>query len=140
MGSFLTDKKDYRENIVVATSREVAGTPWTLIVKLDSAEAFAESNEHRASMMVLFSLIIAVIVMIIVAIWWYAHSRHALLASGYFKKLASQAQAQAQLLRLVTDNQPESIYIVDAQQKYWFANMSVAQTAEMSHGSVVGKT
>ena len=61
----------------------------------------------------MFFLIIAVVVLIIVAIWWYAHSQRAMMMSAHFRKMVTRSQAQEELLRLVADNQPEPIYILD---------------------------
>ncbi len=138
--NFASELKDYRGQPVLATSRDISGTGWKLITKVDKAEAFVESGAHRASIVTSFTLIIAVIVLIIITMWWYSYSRHALMASSYFKKVATKAQAQENLLRLVTDYQPETIYIVDANQTYWFANQKVAEESGMSPSSIIGKT
>ncbi|MEQ1705429.1 MAG: HD domain-containing phosphohydrolase [Rickettsiales bacterium] len=138
--NFSSELGDYREQAVLATSRDISGTNWKLIVKVDKDEAFSDSGAHRAALVTSFTLIIAVIVLIIIAMWWYAYSRHALMASSYFKKVAIQAQAQENLLRLVTDYQPEAIYILDANQRYWFANKKVAEESGMSLESIDGKT
>lgn len=138
--NFSSELNDYRGQQVLATSRDISGTDWKLIVKVDKDEAFADSGAHRSALVTSFTLIIAVIVLILIAMWWYSYSRHALMASSYFKKVATQARAQENLLRLVTDYQPESIYILDANQRYWFANKKVAQEAGMSLESINGKT
>ena len=138
--NFSSELNDYREQSVLATSRDISGTNWKLIAKVDKDEAFFDSGAHRAGLVTSFTLIIAVIVLIIIAMWWYAYSRHALMATSYFKRVAIQAQAQESLLRLVTDYQPESIYILDADQKYWFANKKVAEETGMSLESIDGKT
>ncbi len=138
--NFSSELKDYRGNDVLATSRNINGTNWQMVVKVDKNEAFAESGAHRAGLVATFSLIIAVIVLIIIAMWWYSYSRHALMASSYFKKIAAKSQAQENLLRLVTDYQPEEIYIVDHHQTYQFANQKVAKLANMSPDSIIGKT
>ena len=140
IGNFATDGKDYRGQKVLATSRSIAGTPWTLIVKIDRQEALAQSEQRRAGMAVFFFMLIAVIVLIIVAVWWHAHSRRSLMLSDYFRKLAAQTAAQERLLRLVADHQPGPIYIVDAQHIFRFANQQAAQDANMSETSVAGKT
>ncbi len=140
IGNFSADKKDYRDQKVLATSRAIAGTPWTLVVKIDKDEALAQSEERRAGMVVFFFLIIAAIVLIIVAVWWHAHSRRSLMLSTHFRALAAQAEAQERLLRLVADHQPEPIYIIDAQHIFRFANRQAAQDAAMSEASLPGKT
>lgn len=139
-GSFTSDLRDYRDKMVLATSRPIAGTPWTLIVKIDRKEALAVSEQHRASMEVFFLMIIAIIVLIIIAIWWHASSRRSMMMSGYFRTLAAKATAQEQLLRLVADNQPEPIYIVDGKHTFHFANLKAASENGMSFDSVAGKS
>lgn len=139
-GVFVSELVDYRGHPVLATVRDIAGTKWKMIVKIDTAEAFAESGAHRNGMVASFTLIIAVIVLIIIAMWWYSYSRHALMASSYFKKIAAKSQAQESLLRLVTDYQPEAIYIVDTNQTYQFANQKVAEAADMSPSSIIKKS
>lgn len=137
---FSSRLSDYRGQDVLAIIRDISGTNWKMIVKIDKREAFAESGAYRASLVASFTLVIAVIVLIIIAMWWYSYSRHALMASSYFKKVATKSQAQENLLRLVTDYQPEAIYIIDEKQTYQFANKVVAEIADMSPGSIVGKT
>lgn len=138
--NFSSELNDYRGQAVLATSRDISGTNWKLVVKVDKDEAFAESGSYRSALVASFTLIIAVIVLILIAMWWYAYSRHAIMASSYFKKVATQARAQENLLRLVTDHQPESIYILDSSQRYWFANKKVAEESSMSLESIDGKT
>lgn len=137
---FSAGLKDYRGRKVIAVARDIAGTNWKMIVKIDTEEAFAESGAYRAGLITSFTLVIAVIVLIIVAMWWYSYSRHALMASKYFKKVATKSQAQENLLRLVSDNQPEAIYIVDKNQTYRFANQKLAVNVGMSVESIIGKT
>lgn len=139
IGNFSTNLSDYRNKPVLATSRAIAGTPWVLVVKIDKAEALAAGNQRRANMNVLFGMIILTIALIIVAIWRYAHSQRAMFMSQHFRKMAARARAQEQLLRLVADNQPESIYIVDATFNYHFANRKAAEENNMAHGSLEGK-
>lgn len=140
VGNFISEKVDYRNKKVLATSRSITGTPWALIVKIDRKEALAESDQRRASMIIFFFLIIAIIVLIIIAVWWHAHSKRAMMMSFHFKRLAAEAQAQEQLLRLVADHQPEPIYILDMQQTYQFANQKTGDGVEMSPESILGKT
>jgi HD-GYP domain-containing protein (c-di-GMP phosphodiesterase class II) len=110
-----------------------------MIVKIDRKEALTESDQRRASMIMFFFFIIAIIVLIIFAVWWHAHSKRAMMMSYHFRRLAAEAQAQEQLLRLVADHQPEPIYILDHQQIVQFANRKTAQEADMDIDSLVGK-
>lgn len=141
VGDFTSEIKDYRDNVVLATSRAITGTPWKLIVKVDRSEALAKSSERRAGMILLFFMIVAIVALVIATMWWYAHSKRAMMLSRHFRRMAAKTRAQEQLLRLVTDHQPEPIYIVDTHQTYHFANQQVARDADMSSVEfIVGKT
>lgn len=138
-GSFVSGLADYRGHAVLATSRAVSGTPWSLIIKIDAEEALAESMQRRAGLEVVFFLIIAVIALIVASTWWRANSKRSGLMSDYFQRLAARAQAQEQLLRLVADHQPEPIYIIDGEQTVRFANQKAADEAHMSVDSIPGR-
>ena len=140
VGEFVSDRRDYRNKTVLATSRAVSGTPWTLVVKVDKDEAVADSSQRRAGIVMIFSLIIAVIALIIFSIWRYMHSHRSMMMSRHFRLMASHAMAQEKLLRLVSDHQPESIYIVDRNQVCRFANRQAADEAKMSVDAMLGKS
>ena len=44
VGSFVGTLQDYRKENVLGTSRNIEGTPWVLMVKIDRKEAFAQSG------------------------------------------------------------------------------------------------
>ncbi|MDX2072988.1 MAG: HD domain-containing phosphohydrolase [Alphaproteobacteria bacterium] len=139
VGNFVSDMRDYGKKQVLATSRSIAGTPWTMIVKVEKDEALKSSSQNRNNMIAFFFLIIAIIALLIVAIWWHASSKRSLMLSTHYRYLATQAQAQERLLRLVSDNQPEAIFILDAEHRYQFANRREAEHADMQLESVAGK-
>ncbi len=140
VGDFSSTMKDYRDRTVLATSRAVTGAPWKLIVKIDRDEALADSNEHRNDMILVFFLLVGVVALTVATVWWHAHSKRALTMSRYFRKLAAQTLAQEHLLRLVTDHQPEPIYIVDTQSHYYFANHKASLESGMAPEFILGKT
>jgi HD-GYP domain-containing protein (c-di-GMP phosphodiesterase class II) len=139
IGDFSGDLKDYRDTKVLATSHAVPGTPWTLIVKIDRQEALAESAERRTGMVMMFVLILAIVALILATVWWHANSKRAMLMSRHFRRLAAQTYAQEQLLRLVTDHQPEPTYIIDTHYNYQFANQKAAEDAHMAVSAIPGK-
>ncbi len=140
VGSFSSEKNDYRNRKVLATSRTIENTPWTLMVKVDRKEALTESDQRRASMIMFFFFLIATIVLIIFAVWWHAHSKRAMMMSYHFKKIASEARAQEKLLRLVADHQPEPIFILDQNYRFHFANQKTSEDADMSAQGLIGKS
>ncbi|MDX1974967.1 MAG: HD domain-containing phosphohydrolase [Rickettsiales bacterium] len=139
VGGFTSNRIDYQNVPVLATSRAINNTPWVLVVKIDQAEALNNGNQRRISMMVFFAIIIFAIISIIVAVWRHAHSRRAIFMSLQFRKLAIRSRAQEQLLRVVSDNQPDAVYIVDAQGTYQFANRKAAQYANTMPEYIIGK-
>lgn len=139
VGNFISDMKDYGKKKVLATSRSISGTPWTLIVKVESDEALRGSSQNRNNMIAFFFLIIVVIALLIIAIWWHASSKRSLMLSTHYRMLATQAQAQERLLRLVSDHQPETIYILDEEGRYQFANRKAVEDIGMQPDAVAGK-
>lgn len=139
VGNFVPDMKDYAKKKVLATSRSISGTPWTMVVKVESAEALKISSQNRNNMIAFFFCIIVIIALLIIAIWWHASSKRSLMMSTHYRYLATQAQAQERLLRLVSDHQPEPIFILDDQHRYQFANKQAVDDVGMSPESVVGK-
>ncbi len=139
IGDFSAELNDYANRRVLATSRLVAGTPWIAIVKINRDEALAASAKTRNNMIAIFFLAIAAIVLLIVALWWHGNSKRSLMLSYHFRRLAAQAQAQEEMLRLVSDNQPEAVFILDADFRYCFANRSAAVRAGMKAETLPGK-
>ena len=141
--SYESEQKDYRGQEVFAVFRDIpisqSGTKWKMTTKIDVAEALADSDSNRINMIFSFILVIAVIILVIIIMWWYSYSRHKIMASGYFRDLATESQANEQLLQLVTNNQPESVYILDKNNYYCFANKQVADSVSMSSTSIIGK-
>ena len=133
-------KKDYRNKTVLVTGRAIELTPWNLVLKIDESDALSANNAWRSSMMMTAIAIIAVIVALMYAIWRNASSRRAYELAVESNKLAAQSAAQEKLLRLVTDNQPESIYIVDKNNHFWFANAKAAKLARIDKSDMMGKT
>jgi HD-GYP domain-containing protein (c-di-GMP phosphodiesterase class II) len=139
-GTFASGNKDYRNKEVLATSRAIVGTSWVLVVKADKDEALFDSNQRRAGVVMIGMLIIAVVSLVIFAVWRYLHSQRAMMMSHHFRRMAARSMAQENLLRLVSDNQPEAIYIVDRDQVCRFANRRAADEAKMSVEAMPGKT
>lgn len=130
---------DYRGNHVISAVRSVSGTSWQVISKVNTAEAFADGNAYRASVAMVFALVVTVVALTVIAMWWYSYSKQAIMASAFFRKLANKAQAHEKLLELVSDYQPESIYMVDVNQNLHFANRAFSKTVGMLQENIIGK-
>lgn len=130
---------DYRAVPVFITARAVHNTPWFVIAKIDKSEALADSQTRRNGMVVMLLLALAIVVAVIIAVWRHASLRRSRVFSRRFKMMADRATAKEQLLRLVTDNQSEAVYIIDEEQRYQFANKKAAENVGMYQAAVIGK-
>ena len=131
---------DYRGVDVLYTSRRIGGAPWVLVYKIDRAEALAASDQRAARLLGIFLLAILLGAATLVAVWRHGASRRATLAAERFRELAARFEQQTNLLRLVTDGQPNSIFITDDDARYTFANRRAAAQAGISSEDMLGKT
>ena len=139
VGNFYADLRDHMRKAVLSTSRKINNTPWILQVKVEREEALKVSTSRRNSLVAMFFMLLAVVILLVIAIWWHGSSKRSLMMSHYFRRMAEKSQAQEDILRLVTDNIPEPIYILDGAHHIKFANQAMADGAGMQLESLAGK-
>lgn len=132
--------RDYRGREVLAVARPLALVPWTLVYKVDRAEALAESDARRRNLVIGLCLLMVAVGTAFVAVWWYASSRRATDAAERYRDLARRYERQETLLRTVTDSQPDLIYLVDGDGVVRFANAAVARRGGVAAQALSGKT
>jgi PAS domain S-box-containing protein len=137
-GSF-SESKDISGREVLMTSRTISGAPWVLVTRIDRKEALRDGNSWRARMTTILALMLALVIAVIAASWWYGTSKRATQLSIHSNKLAAQYAQQDKLLRLVTDNQPEPIFITDRFSKVWFVNDKAAHVFKSPASELIGK-
>ena len=134
-------KIDYRGEKVLVTGRRVALMPWTLIHKVDRKEALADSDARSVRLLTVFLLAIAGVSAALLAVWWHGSSRRARDAASQYHTLANRYEKQSRFLQLVTDSQPNAIFIVDEETgKLRFANRAVAERSGVTAADLIGKT
>lgn len=133
-------KRNAQSSQVLMTSRSLANAPWVLMLHIDRDQALADSDNWRDSMK--FTMIFALLALIcsIVAAWWYGSSRRATLLAKQTAILAAHSMSQEKLLRLVSDNQPEPIFIADNKQQVRFANEKAAKRFNLTSSEMLGKS
>ncbi len=131
--------RDYRDTEVLATSRPISGTTWTLIEKVDRADALAESDTRLNRLLIALLLIAALMATGLWAVWRHGASRRAAAAMSRYRDLAVQHERQERFLRLVTDSQPTSMMLLDEGGRLRFANRSVADHVGVPQEDLVGK-
>lgn len=138
-GSFAPDKKDYQGRPVLVTSRALTAVPWVLVYTVAYDEALGEAEARFQTLTIVLWLVIVLLGVIIAAVWYYGSSRRASQAAYQFNQMAQRYQEQSNLLQLVTDSQPTSIFILDKEDKYRFANRQAARDAGIPAPEMIGK-
>ncbi len=139
-GGGFVKKMDYRKKEVLAAARKIESMPWYLIHKIDADVALKPSTERARNMAALLILITLLVLIVLFAIWRHASSLRAETAAKEYKEIASRHGAQEKLLRLIADNQPDAVSIIDSGGNYRFANLVAATNAKMYPAEMLGKS
>ena len=138
VGGF-TVATDYAGAEVLAISRAFTQVPWTLVYKVDTAEALAESEQRIQLLMIVFAVIIILVLIGMLALWYYGTSQRATEAANKFEELANRFQGQRNFMHLVTDSQPNAIVIIDEDGHYRWFNKTALELARMERGDMFDK-
>ncbi len=139
VNGFATDKKNYRTQDVLVTSRQLSQVPWVLMYTVGYQEALGAADARFRQLATYLGLALLVLAIAIIAVWRHGSSRRASLAAEQFKTMARKFEEQKELLQVVTDSQPTSIFILDQQNRYRFANAQTARQAGVSAQDLLGK-
>ena len=134
------EARDYRDAEVLITSRRLDNAPWVVAVKVDRAEALAVSETRLTRLLAILLLAVGLIAAAVVAVWRHGASRRAERSAALYRDSAIALEQQRNLLRLVTDSQPNSIFIVDDDGRVRFANRIAADQVGVSAHDVLGKS
>lgn len=137
-GSFAI-RTDYRMKEVLVTGRNVPGTDWTLVTKVDKDEAMATATNERNSLVLQLLLAIAVVAAVILAAWRHGSSRNAARASSQLEHTLRKAESRKKMLEVITDTQPGSIFIVDKEDNCRYANIVFAERIGVTVPDVIGR-
>lgn len=123
---------DYHNVNVLVTGRRVHQTPWVLMQKIDASEALAESNQNQKFLITTFSLITLLLSMLFIAVW-----RHS--TSVRLQRIGQALESQATLLNAVTDNINEHIFLLDRNNHFVFANLSLINCLNSNRDEIEAK-
>ncbi|MBV9523523.1 MAG: PAS domain-containing protein, partial [Alphaproteobacteria bacterium] len=133
-------RRDAAGEPVLVTGRAVPGTPWSLVYEVKRDVALAESDRRLAHLAVFLGLSVAILAGTLVAVWYHASARHASAAAAAFEAMARRLENQSQLLRLVTDSQPNAVFIADERGRYGFANREAERRTGLAESDLIGKS
>ncbi len=138
-GAFSADRKNYRAERVLVISRGFAQAPWVLMHTIAYDEALGPADTRFRNLAIMLGLALLAVGGAIFAVWRHGSSRRATEASRRHQHLAQQFEAQKDLLQLVTDSQPTSIFILDHEHRFRFANSQASKLAGITPQEMLGK-
>lgn len=132
--------RDYRGEDVLALSRPLEGAPWTLLYKIDRDEALAGTETRLQRLLIILLLAVGLAAAAAFGLWRHGASRRASEAAARATEAAQRLEAQRNVLRVVSDNQPNGIAVFDPDDVYRFANQTAAERAGMAKEDMIGKS
>lgn len=133
-------KRDYMYHEVFVTGRRIdQAMGWVLIAKVNKEEALAENNARKVNLINVSLFLIILVILMIFALWRHRIAIQEKKAAKRHKMLAEKYAAQKELLKIIADNKPEALFIVDENNHCCFANLEAVRQAEMGFDEVIGK-
>lgn len=137
-GSFAI-RRDYRGKEVLVISRRLKNASWLVVQKIDRSEALGDSDQRALRLLLMLLLTVAVVSAAVFGLWRHGASRRAAAAAARFREMAERFEQQSIFLGLLTDSQPNAIFIADKDQRLRFANTEAAKRAGMQRDLMIGK-
>ena len=134
-GAALT-ANDYRGTPVLGVGREVPGTDWLLVAKMDEAEVYEASRPRvlwitAAAAFALFSTIGAAA--------WFAQ-RRSLVLSLQREAVQGRQLRELQLLDVIAEGSRDLMYAKDTEGRYTFLNGAYCELHGLSRADMLGHT
>ncbi len=133
-------RRDYRGEEVLVAPRRLARAPWTLFYKIDRSEALGADDVRIRRLIMLLLLALAAVAAGLFAVWRHASSRQAEQLAAENAAIARRYETQSRFLKMVTDQQPGAMFIVDSDNRYRFANRAVSDRAGIDESDLIGKS
>lgn len=130
---------NYLGSKVLVTGRAISGAPWYLVRTVFESEALAETEDRLSTMLVIFTMLILGVAVTIIAVWRHGTSLRAAELAARHKETADILHERSEFLKIVTDQQPTSIAVFDAEDKYTFANRVASDGVDISREEMIGK-
>jgi len=133
-------KRDYRNQEVLVISRKIIGAPWTLMYKVNRAEALAQSDNRLQTILTVGAVVVFLLFAVIIAAWRYGASIRAERAMEQYRKSSKLFENILKFMRVLADNQPAEIFAVASDGTYTFANRTAADAAGTTPQDMKEKT
>lgn len=133
------ERADQAGRPVLVTARHLMTAPWTLLRRVDSAEALADSVYRGRVLLFTFVGAIVLVLVVVVAVWRHGTSVRAVEAADRFRSMADRFGKLSAFMRVVTDAQPTAIVAVDGGERVTFANRLAGQAVGVAPEDLAGK-
>lgn len=133
-------KRDYRGELVLVTSRAIKAAPWVLMQKIDRTEAMGPSDQRAKRLLIILLLATALATAAAFALWRHGASRRARTAAIQAHDMAERFEHQSRFLSLLTDTQPNAIFVSDEDAAIRFANAETVRRTGIARNDMMGKS
>jgi len=133
-------KRDYAGVEVLVTGRTLTELPWTLVRKVTTDEALADTDTRLTTMLVVFLMLIGGMAVTLIAVWRHGTSIRAAQAAEKFRIAAERFGNLSKFLKVVTDGQPTAIMAVTDAGVITFANLQASVGTGVTPEDMLGKT
>jgi PAS domain S-box-containing protein len=133
-------RRDYLGQDVLVTARHISRAPWTLLYKIDRAEALGPSDGRARRILLILLFGIVAVTAAVIAAWRHGTSVRAARAAAESADLSRRFEAQSNFLKLITDKQPGAMFVVDSENRYKFANRVAQNRAGIGEADLMGKS
>lgn len=131
---------DYREKTVFAFALPVENAQgWWLVRKIERAAALGEATQRARLWKISYILCAALVTAAAIAMFRHQSALRAKEAARHYRQLAIRIELQEQLLTLIAETSPVATYILDAEERFRYANRRAAEECGMEREILIGK-
>lgn len=132
--------RDYRSRMVFAIAEPVENTQgWWVIRKIDREVALADSLQRARLWQLSYLLCAALVTAAALGLFRHQSALRAKASARHYRDLAMRIERQEQLLTLIAETSPVVTYIVNAEDKFCYANRRAAEEAGLERDALIGK-
>jgi len=131
--------RDYAAKPAIAVSRAIPGTDWVLVTQIGRAEALAQSTRRRVTLITILVLAVVLVDVTLVAVWRSGTSVRAQAAALRFQAAAQRFEALSAFLDVVTDSQPQPVFVTDPDNVLTFGNQKAASVMGVPKAELPGR-
>jgi HD-GYP domain-containing protein (c-di-GMP phosphodiesterase class II) len=131
---------DYSGTSCLYTSRGLTGLNWTLVQKISTEEALAESNTHQQFLFITLILALLLGGSLMVAAWWHGSSVREKQTTHELRVKSRKLETQTTLLNAINDNMTDYVMLIDIRNHLIFANHTLSTKLSTPAEDLKGKS